>query len=118
MSLVSPATVEALLRGIRALGLQPVVLCDVRREIVVIGFANGRSAASPVPASGPAGWERLTDRERAVARLVGRALTNAQIARRLGISAHTVNFHLRQIFRKLDISSRVSLAAFADGRDS
>jgi DNA-binding CsgD family transcriptional regulator len=45
-----------------------------------------------------------------VALLAGQALTNGQIARRLNISPHTVNFHLRHIFRKLGIHSRVSLA--------
>jgi DNA-binding CsgD family transcriptional regulator len=54
------------------------------------------------------GWEQLTERERMVARMAGQ-----QIARRLQITTHTVNFHLRQIFRKLHISSRVSLAAQA-----
>jgi DNA-binding CsgD family transcriptional regulator len=59
---------------------------------------------------GCAQWERLTEREKAVAWLAAEALTNQQIARRLGITTHTVNFHLRQIFTKLEIGSRVSLA--------
>ena len=63
----------------------------------------------------PSGWELLSERERTVASLAGQALTNGQIARRLGITPHTVNFHLRQIFRKLRISSRVRLAEYADG---
>jgi DNA-binding CsgD family transcriptional regulator len=71
-------------------------------------------AASPGPAPGTAvdgaGWERLTERERAVAGLAAQALTNQQIASRLGITTHTVNFHLRRIFAKLGIVSRVSLA--------
>src|SRR4051812_39807736 len=58
-------------------------------------------------------WGGLTTREREVALLVGRALTNQQIARRLSISTHTVNYHLRHIFGKLGIRSRVSLAHFA-----
>jgi DNA-binding CsgD family transcriptional regulator len=55
-------------------------------------------------------WTYLTERERTVARLAGHALTNQQIANRLRISPHTVNFHMRQVFRKLSIDSRVSLA--------
>jgi DNA-binding CsgD family transcriptional regulator len=55
-------------------------------------------------------WASLTERERMVARLAGHALTNQQIAHRLRISPHTVNFHMRQVFRKLAIDSRVSLA--------
>ena len=42
--------------------------------------------------------------------MVGHALTNQQIAKRLHLSTHTVNYYLRQIFRKLGINSRVQLA--------
>ncbi|MDQ7905663.1 helix-turn-helix transcriptional regulator [Phytohabitans sp. ZYX-F-186] len=63
-------------------------------------------------------WASLTDRERAVACLAGQALTNQQIARRLKISPHTVNFHLRRIFQKLGIDSRVSLAQIVHARRS
>lgn len=62
-------------------------------------------------------WERLTEREKAVARLAAEAMTNQQIARRLGITTHTVNFHLRQIFAKLEICSRVSLARLVAPRE-
>ncbi|OLB66105.1 MAG: hypothetical protein AUI10_03815 [Actinobacteria bacterium 13_2_20CM_2_72_6] len=62
------------------------------------------------PAGGPGGWAGLSQTQRAVARMVSQALTNQQIARRLQLSPHTVNYHLRQIFRKLGINSRVELA--------
>ena len=68
------------------------------------------------PPEGGARWERLTPREKAVARLAAEAMTNQQIARRLGITTHTVNFHLRQIFAKLEIGSRVSLARLVEPR--
>jgi DNA-binding CsgD family transcriptional regulator len=55
------------------------------------------------------GWESLTDTERRVADVVAEGLTNAESARRLYLSRHTVDFHLRQIFRKLAIRSRVEL---------
>jgi DNA-binding CsgD family transcriptional regulator len=58
-----------------------------------------------------AGWESLTEQELRIARLVGRALTNQQIATRIGRSRHTVNYHLRRIFHKLGIASRVELAS-------
>jgi DNA-binding NarL/FixJ family response regulator len=47
-----------------------------------------------------------------VAEAVGTGLTNAQAAQRLFVSPYTVDYHLRQIFLKLGISSRVQLAAF------
>jgi DNA-binding CsgD family transcriptional regulator len=60
-----------------------------------------------------AGWESLTDTELATARLVAQGLTNQRIANQLFISTHTVAFHLRQVFRKLDIRSRVELTRIA-----
>jgi DNA-binding CsgD family transcriptional regulator len=60
-----------------------------------------------------AGWNSLTGTEEKVARLVARGLTNRQVASELFISPHTVGFHLRQIYRKLSIQSRVDLARIA-----
>ncbi|MGW5135525.1 LuxR C-terminal-related transcriptional regulator [Streptomyces sp. NPDC004135] len=56
------------------------------------------------------GWASLTDTERAVADLVAQGLTNRETADLMFLSPYTVNFHLRQIFRKLSITSRVELA--------
>jgi DNA-binding CsgD family transcriptional regulator len=58
------------------------------------------------PASG---WGSLTDSEQRVANAVAEGLTNRQSADRLFLSRHTVDFHLRQIFLKLGIRSRVEL---------
>ncbi|MGE5830983.1 MAG: helix-turn-helix transcriptional regulator [Micromonosporaceae bacterium] len=57
------------------------------------------------------GWESLTETERAVSRLVAEGLTNGAVARRLYISPHTVNTHLRHVFAKLGVPNRVALAA-------
>jgi DNA-binding CsgD family transcriptional regulator len=59
------------------------------------------------------GWGSLTKAEDKVARLVARGLTNQQVANELFLSPHTVDFHLRQIYRKLAIQSRVDLARIA-----
>jgi DNA-binding CsgD family transcriptional regulator len=56
------------------------------------------------------GWSSLSDAQMGIAELVAAGLTNREIAARLYLSPHTVDFHLRQIFRKLDINSRVDLA--------
>jgi DNA-binding CsgD family transcriptional regulator len=56
------------------------------------------------------GWSSLTGRERSVADLVAEGLTNREAATRLFVSPHTVDAHLRHIFRKLEIRSRVQLA--------
>jgi DNA-binding CsgD family transcriptional regulator len=72
---------------------------------------HGRRQHRPIE-----GWDSLTDTERRVAGLVAEGLTNREAGRRLFVSRHTVDFHLRQIFRKLAITSRVELASLAYGR--
>jgi DNA-binding CsgD family transcriptional regulator len=59
------------------------------------------------------GWAAMTTAELAVARLVAEGLTNREVAERLFVSQHTVNSHLRHVFLKLGINSRVELARVA-----
>jgi DNA-binding NarL/FixJ family response regulator len=52
---------------------------------------------------------RLTTAEQAVAELLCEGLTRARIAQLRGVSANTVKSQVRQIFRKLNVDSRVAL---------
>ena len=63
------------------------------------------------------GWDSLTDTERRIADLVAQGLSNREVAAEVFLSAHTVAFHLRHIFWKLDVSSRVQLARLAARHD-
>jgi DNA-binding CsgD family transcriptional regulator len=53
----------------------------------------------------------LTEREVDVARYVATGKTNGEIARTISVTRRTVEFHVANIFRKLDLNSRVELAA-------
>jgi two-component system, NarL family, nitrate/nitrite response regulator NarL len=59
----------------------------------------------------PAGDAALTPREVEVLTWVGAGLSNKEVARRLGISAHTVKFHMEAAFRKLGAASRAEAVA-------
>jgi DNA-binding CsgD family transcriptional regulator len=64
------------------------------------------------------GWAAMTDSEFAVARRVAQGLTNREVAEQLFVSPHTVSSHLRSIFAKLDINSRLALARIAAEHDT
>lgn len=55
----------------------------------------------------------LTPRELEILGCLGDGLSNKGVARRLGISQHTVKFHLEAVFAKLDVNSRAEAVAKA-----
>jgi DNA-binding CsgD family transcriptional regulator len=81
----------------------------VRRRLRELGYRR-RLVSSDRPT---VGWAALTDSELGVARLVAEGLTNREVAERLFVSPHTVNSHLRQVFAKLGVNSRVALTRLA-----
>jgi DNA-binding CsgD family transcriptional regulator len=96
---------------------------------VLLGMLVRLDPVDPPPARGSAwrrpgyGWASLTSSERSVAAIIAEGATNREAAARLFLSRHTIDFHLRQIFRKLEISSRVALTRLvvqhsAPGQDS
>ncbi|MCG8965268.1 helix-turn-helix transcriptional regulator [Streptomyces sp. CL12-4] len=70
--------------------------------------ASAEGHAAPAPTGIP-GWDRLTEKQVVIAGLTVQGLTNKEIAERLHLSPHTVNYHLRKIFQALSIRSRTDL---------
>jgi DNA-binding CsgD family transcriptional regulator len=77
----------------------------------VMREAGARRAKWSTAAATPAtGWAALTDAERGVATLISEGHTNKSAASALGVSSNTVGTHLRAVFAKLGVQSRVQLA--------
>ena len=88
----------------RAMGFEETVeyaLSDKKRPSPLVPMPEEPSAAQPPVV--------LTRREREVAELVGRGLTNRQIASELHLSERTVDKHVANILRKLNLHSRAQV---------
>jgi DNA-binding NarL/FixJ family response regulator len=76
---------------------------------------SGLARSEPRGATGTgAGLGALTEREREVAELVTDRHTNREIAERLFLSEKTVESHLRNVFAKVGVSSRVEVARLVE----
>lgn len=78
----------------------------VQKKLLRLGAHNVRRAVPERPKSG---WNSLTDAELRVVRAIVDGRTNREAATALFLSPHTVDSHLRRVFSKLDINSRVEL---------
>jgi DNA-binding NarL/FixJ family response regulator len=87
---------------------------EAERELRKLGHHVHRRSAAGTAGTG---LESLTERELEVARLVVARKTNPQIAADLFLSQKTVETHLRNIFRKVRVSSRVELARAVEQAD-
>ena len=90
---LSPAQLDAALRAV-SVGLR------VSLPGPPVGFAEAETVR-PL----------LTPRELEILACLGEGMSNKAVARRLGISAHTVKFHLEAVFTKLDATSRAEAVA-------
>ena len=80
-----------------------------RRELAATGEAARRRTVEM--------RDELTPQEEQIARLAREGLSNPEIGARLFISPRTVEWHLRKVFTKLGIASRMGLHDSLPGRD-
>jgi DNA-binding NarL/FixJ family response regulator len=92
-----------------------VALGVLGEGLAVLGREELRRLVAPEPAGSVTDLplERLTHREGEVLQLLALGLTNAEIAERLGISAHTAKFHVGAVLGKLGARSRADAVARA-----
>jgi DNA-binding NarL/FixJ family response regulator len=99
-------------RGYVVKTVEPVDLATVLRTALSSTSFTVWGAEAEA-AEQPAGATVLSERENAVLDAVARGLSNREIGRQLWISEQTVKFHLRNVYRKLGISSRTEAARYA-----
>jgi LuxR family maltose regulon positive regulatory protein len=80
----------------------------IEAVLAASGTDLGRSLAATQVALQP-----LTDREREMLILLANGISTKDIARRLLVSANTVKFHLKNIYAKLAVNSRVQATTAA-----
>lgn len=100
-------TILAVSRGEKV--LPPILTASLFTHIV--------ESALKAAAESPAGAVQLTRRERQIVDLIAQGSSNKEIAARLHIATHTVKSHVHNILEKLDLNSRLQIAAFVHRRE-
>lgn len=96
--------------------IQPIALGTLVRESVkghIVHAPTAAAVTSSKPAEDSAEPGCLTGRELEILRLAAAGNTNGVIARKLWVTEATVKFHLRNIYRKLDLGNRTEACHYA-----
>ncbi|MDR0178366.1 response regulator transcription factor [Actinomyces oris] len=115
--LLKDSTAPELLAGIRAVARgDSVVAPSATRRLLKRWFAPTGSAGPSEPGAGTVHTESidaLSDREKEIVTLVGRAMSNAEIAQHLVLAESTIKSHLNRILHKLELRDRAQLIVLA-----
>ena len=105
-----PPNVRDLRRFSGTWGILPTDASAEELSAAVHALSQGLVVGTPAllfeTESGPPSQGPLTERESEVLGLLARGLANKQIAAALGISEHTVKFHVSSIYNKLNVTNR------------
>ncbi|GIH99316.1 response regulator [Planobispora takensis] len=100
---------ERLIAAVRTIAAGDMLFAPTVTRRLVEAYTNGRGSSL---VQDP-GLDALTAREAEVLRMVGRALSNAEVADELCVSEATVKTHLNRAMAKLGLSSRAQAVALA-----
>ena len=100
---------ERLVEAIRTVAAGEALLAPAVLRRLVDHYVE----SPPPELSRPAGLDELSERELEVLRLIGRGLSNAEIAAELVISLATVKTHVRHVLQKLRLRDRVQAVVVA-----
>lgn len=89
------------------LGGKPYISPGISEKLVA-GYLEGRK-----PVKAESSWERLTQRERQILKLIAEGYKNKEIAGYLYISVKTVEKHRANLMKKLSLHNASALTAFA-----
>lgn len=105
-----PPNVEEMKRSQGVWGVLPTEASAEELIAAIHALSQGLVVGSPAllfeSEDGPVERGPLTERETEVLGLLARGLANKQIAASLGISEHTVKFHVSSIYTKLNVTNR------------
>jgi DNA-binding NarL/FixJ family response regulator len=112
--LVKDMALEEILAAVRTVAAGDALIAPAVTRRLIEEFARRPGpAAAPAPAGRQRAVDGITEREREVLTLIGRGLSNTEIAAGLVISIATVKTYVTRLLTKLDARDRVQLVIIA-----
>lgn len=108
--ILKDTSAERILALLRNEGKQRLILDDELERVL-----RECADASPITSIS---LQDLTERERQTLELISRGMSNKLIARQMNLSDGTVKIYVRNLLRKLQVNSRLEVAALAHGYDT
>jgi two-component system nitrate/nitrite response regulator NarL len=113
---------DALATMIRRAAEGESVIAESMTQRLIAQMRTPARAEDPAPPTSPeprgsSASPELTPRERDIVRILSRGASNKDIARELDLAESTVKIHVRNVLRKLNLSSRVQIAIHTLARD-
>ena len=109
--LIKNIEAQALTAAIRRAHMREAVIADSMTAKLVEQFRSRTTAVTSPQAA--AEHEKLTTREKEIVQCLAHGESNKEIARHLNVAESTVKIHVQNIFKKLNLNSRVQVAVYA-----